>query len=929
MDANRFKITLHTSKGQFEELVTGESIELGRNISADLPVMASGVSRSHLNIYVRNGNVMLKDLGSTNGTYIKGVRVEPHREISYESGTRVSLGQAGCFVRIELVAPDVKIENPVNVREEVSYAQKKMPTDTQIRKSSEDTGIIEILFGKSKKSQDPNEKRNQKQAQVHMDQAGKLIKKRISEAEASIRKGIQKARIQAKDITNEARKEADIIKAKAQVEKNKMLSELEDEMSVKQSQILRDVHEQKINLEKVLADRHANLEAEVSVAKGQIKKDMREAEALVNGAKSEAELLIHKKTKLNDEIKDLLEKKNSARQEFKEIEVKLATIDEAHLIKSNALESELAFVKKEIEKNKSYLEDIQRENEKEKLAQKNKLASLIDQSEIMSKSLEQLSDDHSKISIENEDLSEQVEELNIRYKHKKIEFDDLKIEVEKLLHQRDELEDSIVQTREAEELRLHEYKEQVEIGARKVTTEAQRKADLIVSESEIKNEELLKDAKTILSDATVKADMIVRRATETEKDLIESREKLYNEAAESKKQIIEAAELEKKNILSGVTAEKEEILKEVKALKSEALSAKERILEAAYNEKEVFLKEAKEKFENAESDYNAKMSAFQDYKALEKQKLETEIKENSSRAKKSLERQLAELKVSGTRVIEKEIEEKKRILDIYRSDYAESWSTAIVFKAQEIFKNSFDQEESSAAREKLKNFAKAIINEQNPDEELEIQSLMKFDPALKEKKKKLFKRTAAFAALGLFALMLSPYISKSVKEKAQQIAKNSIEASKERVLKFEEDRNKLKTFVPPKRDEYLATYTDRVLYTTNYVENELSKEYREEWFLSLDTFFVEDLILSDETIVTFISKETNLIKDLRSMRENINAQFLDESIARMKTLEQKFIKDVKKLVKNESKFSKFESFKKRYYLKNFPFDGERSLATEE
>jgi hypothetical protein len=1077
MQTNRFKITLHTSQGQFEELITGESIELGRNISADLPVMASGVSRSHLKVYVIEGKIRLKDLGSTNGTYIKGVRVEPHKEVVYENGTRVSLGQAGCFIRIELASDDVKIEEDPLQEREGSYTKTKAPQRQQTNVGVDESSLMDSLFGKPKGTSDSSDKRIQKRAQAQMEEAEKLIKKRIAEAEASIRRGIQKARIQAKDIKSEAGKEAETIKIKAQVEKNRMLSELDEEISKQKSKIIKDANEIKIATERDLAKRQSDLESEVSLAQGQVKKDIREAEALVNGAKTEVEALNIKQKKLNDEIKDLLEQKNLARQKFKEVEVKLDTIDEAHEVKSKALESELLFLKKEIDKNKASLESLLLKNEEATKEHSEKISKTIEQTIELSKTLDQVSSSNEQFKIENEGLEQNIEELNIQLKHKKNKLEEAKTETDRLLHQRDELEDLILKTKEAEELRMYEFKNQIELDAKKTVAKAQREADLLAHESETEREQSLKniekireeenlkiqelrkqvnieanlikteaqksademiakataqknelleknevrlqeqdlkikedrkqaalevkeikldaqrradflitkarverenllkkteerlegetlkikefreqsefDAKEITAAAKKRADLLISTATdeqdalliaankklseaesraesinkhavENEKKLTENAEKLHREASEIKRGAAKAFEEAKQQVLDQALIEKKEMLESVVQLKNEASTEKKEIIANAHKEKEILLKESKEKFKQAEEEYKSKMSEFEGYKKIEAKKLEDHLEEQSYIGKNNLESELADIKFTRT----KEIEEQIRILKTYRAEYAESWSTAIVFKAQEIFSSKLSEEENVKARDDLKEFAKAVINEENPDEQSEVQNLMKFDPVHREKKKKLFKKQMAFAALGVFALMLSPYISKSFKEKAQQVAESNTKATKERVAKFEEEREKLTAFVPVQINEYLETYTDRVLYTPDYVKNELSSEYREEWFLNLDTFFVEELILSDEAIVTFISKETNLIKDLQTLREGINAQFIEKGVERMQNIEKKFLADVKMLLKNEEKFARFDKFKKDYYLKSFPFDAERSLATE-
>ncbi len=65
--------------------------EIGRLSSCDIPIgQATAVSRRHAQIEARDGGYRLKDLGSTNGTYLNGDRIESARWLN--SGDRIQVG---------------------------------------------------------------------------------------------------------------------------------------------------------------------------------------------------------------------------------------------------------------------------------------------------------------------------------------------------------------------------------------------------------------------------------------------------------------------------------------------------------------------------------------------------------------------------------------------------------------------------------------------------------------------------------------------------------------------------------------------------------------------------------------------------------------------------------------------------------------------
>jgi pSer/pThr/pTyr-binding forkhead associated (FHA) protein len=77
------------------EIVT-PLIILGRGTDCDLRLVDPGVSRHHAEIRVEGDEIVLVDLGSTNGTFVNG---QPVRRITLTDGTRVTLGRTTLVFR--------------------------------------------------------------------------------------------------------------------------------------------------------------------------------------------------------------------------------------------------------------------------------------------------------------------------------------------------------------------------------------------------------------------------------------------------------------------------------------------------------------------------------------------------------------------------------------------------------------------------------------------------------------------------------------------------------------------------------------------------------------------------------------------------------------------------------------------------------------
>ena len=87
-DGTRVNLTM--ADGTVFEM-TGREAYLGRVVTNDIPIDQPGISRQHARIIASDGQVVLEDLGSTNGTFLNGERVTA--PVPLRDGDTLKLGQ--------------------------------------------------------------------------------------------------------------------------------------------------------------------------------------------------------------------------------------------------------------------------------------------------------------------------------------------------------------------------------------------------------------------------------------------------------------------------------------------------------------------------------------------------------------------------------------------------------------------------------------------------------------------------------------------------------------------------------------------------------------------------------------------------------------------------------------------------------------------
>lgn len=102
------KLVMFKANGSRKEFPVASSTSiLGRSEDCDIRVPILSVSRHHCEITIYEDGVGVKDLGSSNGTFVNGTRVN---EAGVEAGDLLAIGPIGFVVQIDGVPADITPE---------------------------------------------------------------------------------------------------------------------------------------------------------------------------------------------------------------------------------------------------------------------------------------------------------------------------------------------------------------------------------------------------------------------------------------------------------------------------------------------------------------------------------------------------------------------------------------------------------------------------------------------------------------------------------------------------------------------------------------------------------------------------------------------------------------------------------------------------
>ncbi|MCA9116757.1 MAG: FHA domain-containing protein, partial [Planctomycetaceae bacterium] len=88
-------------KANVKRVILSQDAVIGRSSECNLRIASKGVSRQHCRIQLTPTGVLVRDMGSANGTWLNGERLESGRDVAVVSGSELSLGGVRFHVKYE------------------------------------------------------------------------------------------------------------------------------------------------------------------------------------------------------------------------------------------------------------------------------------------------------------------------------------------------------------------------------------------------------------------------------------------------------------------------------------------------------------------------------------------------------------------------------------------------------------------------------------------------------------------------------------------------------------------------------------------------------------------------------------------------------------------------------------------------------------
>ena len=520
---------------------------------------------------------------------------------------------------------------------------------------------------------------------------------------------------------------------------------------------------------------------------------------------------------------------------------------------------------------------------------------------------------------------------DIHRNEKKSELDKLQNSIESLTQKKFELiketDKSLAQVREDaiknrnEALRLLENAKIKDEEINKKVIEQENRLKALIAETksrEDKDKAELNNLKLQIEKArstasSISADILNNAKNESKKiseKMLEEIQKKHKDAESYYNKKIAEAD----GLLNNARLEQQKIEEQIKQKKQDAKSAGESYLNNIKSQVDLqksklledATRSATEMLENAKSKSNKLMEEVNNAYQEKMKKIEMD-----TAAKMAIEEEESQKRIEQFRKQEETLK-AKRVKEVYRNI-----KDVIIGRLDSNIGKTISVDITNLIQEDLQNIIKLAFGYQINEKE-SIRGIL-FSGNLSKKVKMYWLKVGLSIFIPILLLsihLMAPKFFPAIGNNIVALLTTEESASDIFIKQMEKARKNKPKYLPPLSTYYKPTYTDNILFTESFIDTVTSPIFQKEWVVQLNKFIVNDLKLSENAIVMFISKETRLIYELFELRTKIKPENAPRDIEKMKKLELQYEAELISILGNKKEnYRKFALFRQEFYSK--------------
>ncbi len=906
------KILIKAGRQQLSENFIQETITIGRSSSADFQVPVEDVSRLHAEICVRGSSIFVKDLGSINGTYLNGVKLEAKKEYLFTTGDEIEFGKKLAHITIESLEVPVPVSSSTTDLDEHTHTGPAIELDSILKQDMDP--MMPPLGKVSGSTQSGFRTTSAGAPPLPMEQSSPSIQS-ASTATSVMQNTAPSAAAQklSSEVVAQAQKASEQLLAQARKQQQTILEEIEAHKKKVVGEIEKYKQESmaRVQVDKEQVLRQAEFQKEKIMTQAQ-----EEAQRLVKAAEERRTRILA--TVAEEEVR-LRAAADDKAQEFYEAEISKAmqkaekTVEEASL----KAESLLSQAQKErdhlLATSHAEAQKIFRESEEERRT-----------------TLQSLRQEVGRLQSEAEESAEAtykkanqlLEQAQGTYREVVTKADKESHEILRQAHK--EANDLLDAAKLKAKERLEKADREKDIVLQKLGETVEAKTQEAYRLGEARAEELVANAHREVREIHVKNSDIKEQLEKKILNAKEKLEKVENDFDEAQNTLtLKNQEVERvQKTLEGLHERKLQMEQELLAGDKRLQAREEQLVKKAQEKKAVYeeIEKVKREIKDFEDKRNRDAIDMAELKRnIEEQKLKLAAELQIARDQSLNE--LEQFKKKETKKIEEAIlDEQKAIKEIRiqadrklnasRQQLAKNLAFSIkgevitALKAGGISKlpdlnDLFDQTIKAKIETEIFSTAEASI--EGAQQEVIIQKT--------SVRRTRLKRVSWVATASLIAAFAIPASRTEILNwiKLNQGDSPALQFAQ----KMEDQRSK--RFDPPRTNDWFPSYVDSVLYSKDYTEQKLSTSIQDKWFKEIQDRMFKEQKVAEDVVIKLVSMEAALITQLKEQRDALHPDFVGTSLHQMRLTESETVDKMKELLNNEEKFKAYLDYSKSFY----------------